>query len=340
MNWLSNLGLQTGVALNGYNAMQKNTLANQILQQQATQGQNAIDAATLAGLILPGMANGMGAQGPSPMLPAQSQPQLPTGVTPFIPQNANPSADLAILDLFGGNSNQPAPAATPNFEAAMNGTPAPSPTPPQSYAAPAPVSVPGTERYPQLAQMLTGPQAANFSPAARFGAAQQIMGMMNPQDRLANQLVLQEMRNQMAMGRMASMEGMNAARIQGMLGATGMRNDTAMRGQDMREPGVLDALKFDADNAARNHRALVQLYGYNQTPDVAQQVEAARQEAAQKMDAYMTAVRNQGTTLAPSSTPAPTTQGKYTVGQEINLNGKRYRVTGGDMNDPDIEEIK
>src|SRR5690606_3687391 len=31
--------------------------------------------------------------------------------------------------------------------------------------------------------------------------------------------------------------------------------------------------------------------------------------------------------------------GAYTVGQVIEVNGKRYRVTGGDMNDPDVEEI-
>lgn len=32
--------------------------------------------------------------------------------------------------------------------------------------------------------------------------------------------------------------------------------------------------------------------------------------------------------------------GKYTVGQEITVNGQRYRVTGGDMNDPDVELIQ
>ncbi len=34
------------------------------------------------------------------------------------------------------------------------------------------------------------------------------------------------------------------------------------------------------------------------------------------------------------------TTGKYTVGQEIEHGGKRYRVTGGDMNDPDVELIE
>lgn len=33
-------------------------------------------------------------------------------------------------------------------------------------------------------------------------------------------------------------------------------------------------------------------------------------------------------------------QGKYAVGQVIPMNGKKYRVTGGDPNDPDIEEVK
>lgn len=32
--------------------------------------------------------------------------------------------------------------------------------------------------------------------------------------------------------------------------------------------------------------------------------------------------------------------GKYQVGQVIEVNGKRYRVTGGDMNDPDVEEVR
>lgn len=34
------------------------------------------------------------------------------------------------------------------------------------------------------------------------------------------------------------------------------------------------------------------------------------------------------------------TAGKYRVGQIIETNGKRYRVTGGDMNDPDVEEVR
>ena len=32
--------------------------------------------------------------------------------------------------------------------------------------------------------------------------------------------------------------------------------------------------------------------------------------------------------------------GKYRVGQVIEHGGKRYRVTGGDMNDPDVEEVR
>lgn len=32
--------------------------------------------------------------------------------------------------------------------------------------------------------------------------------------------------------------------------------------------------------------------------------------------------------------------GAYRIGQVIEANGKRYRVTGGDMNDPDVEEIQ
>ncbi|WP_408953053.1 transglycosylase SLT domain-containing protein [Lysobacter sp. Hz 25] len=44
-----------------------------------------------------------------------------------------------------------------------------------------------------------------------------------------------------------------------------------------------------------------------------------------------------------SANPSPQGGGKpsggYSVGQVINANGKRYRVTGGDPNDPDIEEV-
>jgi hypothetical protein len=32
--------------------------------------------------------------------------------------------------------------------------------------------------------------------------------------------------------------------------------------------------------------------------------------------------------------------GAYSVGQIIEKGGKRYQVIGGDMNDPDVEEIE
>ncbi len=40
-----------------------------------------------------------------------------------------------------------------------------------------------------------------------------------------------------------------------------------------------------------------------------------------------------------SPTPQSSSAGKYKIGQVIQSGGKRYRVTGGDMNDPDVEEI-
>ena len=32
--------------------------------------------------------------------------------------------------------------------------------------------------------------------------------------------------------------------------------------------------------------------------------------------------------------------GAYSIGQIIEMNNKRYRVTGGNLNDPDVEEIE
>ena len=43
----------------------------------------------------------------------------------------------------------------------------------------------------------------------------------------------------------------------------------------------------------------------------------------------------------PVSGDQQTRQGKYSIGQVIQSpNGKKYRITGGDMNDPDVEEIR
>lgn len=39
-------------------------------------------------------------------------------------------------------------------------------------------------------------------------------------------------------------------------------------------------------------------------------------------------------------TSGPQQSGRYQVGQIINAGGKRYRVTGGDLNDPDVEEVR
>lgn len=44
-------------------------------------------------------------------------------------------------------------------------------------------------------------------------------------------------------------------------------------------------------------------------------------------------------TKAKSGAPAGG-KGKYSVGQVLVINGKRYQVTGGDMNDPDLKELK
>lgn len=43
---------------------------------------------------------------------------------------------------------------------------------------------------------------------------------------------------------------------------------------------------------------------------------------------------------APRPVGQQAAQGRYRVGQVIEAGGKRYRVTGGDMNDPDVEEVR
>ena len=40
-----------------------------------------------------------------------------------------------------------------------------------------------------------------------------------------------------------------------------------------------------------------------------------------------------------STTTQQPSGGRYQVGQVIEVGGKRYRVTGGDPNDPDVEEL-
>lgn len=58
----------------------------------------------------------------------------------------------------------------------------------------------------------------------------------------------------------------------------------------------------------------------------------ARMDAIRRIDAIVQAKLQGG-----GGTP---TAGGYRVGQVIEVNGKRYRVTGGDPNDPDVEEVR
>lgn len=59
---------------------------------------------------------------------------------------------------------------------------------------------------------------------------------------------------------------------------------------------------------------------------------AARMDAIRRIDAIVQAKLQGGGSTANS--------GGYRVGQVIEVNGKRYRVTGGDPNDPDVEEVR
>jgi hypothetical protein len=45
-------------------------------------------------------------------------------------------------------------------------------------------------------------------------------------------------------------------------------------------------------------------------------------------------------TTQPQPSVAPAASGTYQVGQIINVNGRQYRVTGGDPNDPDVEPVQ
>jgi hypothetical protein len=78
--------------------------------------------------------------------------------------------------------------------------------------------------------------------------------------------------------------------------------------------------------------------------------EALRQQYAQGdekreqrfMDELLTPKARQ--VFGEASTPASAKDGqgktKYTVGQIIDHGGKKYRVTGGDLNDPDVEPVQ
>ena len=60
----------------------------------------------------------------------------------------------------------------------------------------------------------------------------------------------------------------------------------------------------------------------------------ARDAQIKAIDAIVRAKLNQ-----PSGAPAES-KGKYSIGQVIEVNGQKYKVTGGDLNDPDVEPVQ
>ena len=60
----------------------------------------------------------------------------------------------------------------------------------------------------------------------------------------------------------------------------------------------------------------------------------ARDSQIKAIDAIVRAKLNQ-----PSGAPTES-KGKYSIGQVIEVNGQKYKVTGGDLNDPDVEPVQ
>ena len=309
MNWLGQIGLNYGTASNGLADLQKNQLAAQILGQQAQTGQNTLSAQELAGKLLPAFLGGQPIPGGAATAPA------PAVMTPPNPVNAaqlfGPSAPGQPTDFHAAlmqgappapmqNAGAPMPQAGPQMMS--SGVPS---TQEINMAAPNPTALPGAQRYAALARALQNPDAQGYNPAARFGAMQQMISALTPEDKLYNQQLVQDMRAQMLNDRLNSM-----IQMQGMRDTTSRANTTdrvgaTTRGQDMREPDSVDALKFQAENDAKLHRSLVAAQGYNPTPGGAAQVAAAEQAARASMQAYQQAVG--GKSKAPA-TPTPTTE--------------------------------
>lgn len=341
MNFLGQLGLNYGTMQNSMAAMQKAQLANQLAQQGVTSGQNTLEGQALAGQMLPSF---LGAQAlPPGMAPAMAAASTPGMPAPQQPQVMAPQpAQDPTLALFGA-SPTPVGGFTDTLRAA-NAQPAQAvlPIAATAPAQPSPVAIPGAERNAQLGQLLAQ-QGGDYSPAARLAAAQHIMTMMNPQDRLANQQLLQDMRNEVAMQRIQNASEMNNARLAAMLQATGMRTDATTRGQDIRNPNSdLAGLKFEADQAAKNHRAMVNMYSFNPTPENAAKVEAARIQAADAMQNYRSTISQGGAYQAP---PAAATGGAATATAPVTRisvmkDGQEFTIPESQLKDAEAQGYK
>lgn len=101
---------------------------------------------------------------------------------------------------------------------------------------------------------------------------------------------------------------------------------------------ILDAALTLGTGAAYTRE---QIEGYRRSffPQIgdSEQTIADKEERLQNV---LRAARTAAGRAAPQGQPQQPSGGRYQVGQVIEANGKRYRVTGGDPNDPDVEEVR
>lgn len=101
---------------------------------------------------------------------------------------------------------------------------------------------------------------------------------------------------------------------------------------------ILDAALTLGTGAAYTRE---QIEGYRRSffPQIgdSEQTIADKEERLQNV---LRAARTAAGRAAPQGQPQQAASGRYQVGQVIEANGKRYRVTGGDPNDPDVEEVR
>lgn len=133
-----------------------------------------------------------------------------------------------------------------------------------------------------------------------------------------------------AAGSVAADGGISGALARGQVSPNGQKYQQAamdwVRAKLRKESGAA----IGKDEARQEYENYFPVYG-----DSSQVIEQKRQARVQATQAMRTAA---GGALAPSASGKPA--GKYRVGQVIDHGGKKYRVTGGDMNDPDVEEVR
>jgi len=115
---------------------------------------------------------------------------------------------------------------------------------------------------------------------------------------------------------------------------------------------VVGATTFGALSKGELDLALRTALPTNLQPDALRDFLVDKKTAQDKLRAYFAEqiqFLDQGGTVAgfmraqeraQQSTTEPQQQGRYSVGQIIDVGGQQYRVTGGDLNDPDVELVQ